>query len=455
MMINHSISKRQYAFITATAFEVLYGGAAGGGKSYGQMLDALQYSQKYPGSKQIVFRRTYTELEKSLIRTALEIYPRSIYRYNKSNHTGVFTNGSIIDFAYCDNEDDVYKYQSAEYDVIRFDELTHFTESMYIYLMSRCRGANGYPKQIKSTTNPGGTGHAWVKSRFIDIGPPDTVYTVSNNTRVFLPAKIHDNYFLMKQDPDYIKRLELLGETEKRALLYGDWDLTEGRFFTEWDRTVHVIEPFDVPSDWVRYVALDYGLDMLAAYKIAVDNNNRAYVLEEVYEGKDNGGRGLIASEAAERIKELIGSERIKYIFAPPDLWNRQKDSGKSIAEIFYENGVRLERVSNDRVAGWMNLKEWLRVYKNEVEESCSNLRIFSNCVNLIRTLPSLQYDPQSAGDCLRVPHELTHAPDAIRYFISGRPSSAVKRPTSPKYNFASERPPSRPSGFGEKIKPV
>lgn len=441
--------------MTATAFEVLYGGAAGGGKSYGQMLDALQYSQKYPGSKQIIFRRTYTELEKSLIRTALEIYPRSIYKYNKSNHTGLFSNGSIIDFAYCDNEDDVYKYQSAEYDVIRFDELTHFTEAMYIYLISRCRGSNGYPKQIKSTTNPGGTGHDWVKSRFIDVGPPDTEHIIEDSSRIFLPAKINDNYFLMQKDPDYIKRLKLLGDYERKALLYGDWDLVKGRYFTEWDRAVHVIKPFNIPSDWERYISLDYGLDMLAAYKIAVDNNNRAYVVDEVYEGKDNGGNGLIVSEAAEKIKKLIGSQKIKYTFAPPDLWNRQKDSGKSIAELFYENGVRLEKVTNDRVAGWLNLKEWLKPYSDETGEKIADLRIFSGCVNLIRTLPALQTDPKSPDDCLRVPHELTHAPDAIRYFINGRPSRSKQVPTKFTYNFPSERPKARPSGYGEKIKPI
>lgn len=124
------------------------------GKSYGQLIDAMLYALKYPKSKQLILRRTFPELEKSLIRTHLELYPLGIYTYNSGNHMGKFKNGSIIDFSYCDNEKDVYKYQSAEYDVIRFDELTHFTESMYIYLLSRIRGANDYPKMAKSSTNP-------------------------------------------------------------------------------------------------------------------------------------------------------------------------------------------------------------------------------------------------------------------------------------------------------------
>ena len=143
------ITGKQMQFIRAEADEVLFGGAAGGGKSYGQLIDAFLYAMKYPGSKQIIFRRTFPELDKSIIRTALEVFPQDVFRYNASSHTGRFSNGSILDFGYCDNERDVYRYQSAEFDVIRFDELTHFTEEMYIYMMSRLRGANEFPKICK------------------------------------------------------------------------------------------------------------------------------------------------------------------------------------------------------------------------------------------------------------------------------------------------------------------
>ena len=168
MNINLNVTKKQKLFIDAKESEVLFGGAAGGGKSYGQMVDALIFALTHPRSKQLVLRRTFAELDKSLIRTALSLYPKEIYTFNSSSHTGKFKNGSIIDFGYCANENDVYQYQSAEYDVIRFDELTHFTEAQYLYLISRVRGANSYPKQIKSSTNPGGVGHSWVKERFVD-----------------------------------------------------------------------------------------------------------------------------------------------------------------------------------------------------------------------------------------------------------------------------------------------
>ena len=153
------ITPKQNLFIKADRDEVLFGGAAGGGKSYAQIVDALIYALKYPGSKQLILRRTYPELDKSIIRQSLALYPAKLFKYTASTHTGIFYNGSIIDYGYCDGENDVFRYQSAEFDVIRFDELTHFTRDMYIYLQSRLRGVNGYPKQMKSSTNPGGLGH--------------------------------------------------------------------------------------------------------------------------------------------------------------------------------------------------------------------------------------------------------------------------------------------------------
>ena len=145
MKMRLALPKKQKAFIDAREDEVLFGGAAGGGKSFGQVADALIFALRYPGSKQLILRRTFAELDKSLIRLSLSLYPKEIYSFNSSSHCGKFINGSIVDFGYCAGELDVYQYQSAEYDVVRFDELTHFTESQYLYLISRVWGANEYP----------------------------------------------------------------------------------------------------------------------------------------------------------------------------------------------------------------------------------------------------------------------------------------------------------------------
>ncbi|MBQ7875581.1 MAG: phage terminase large subunit [Oscillospiraceae bacterium] len=413
--------EKQMEFIESTgkADEVLYGGAAGGGKSFGQLADSMVYAIEYPKSRQLILRRTLPELEKSLIRVSLELFPQEIYKYSESKHRGIFANGSIIDFGYCDSETDVYRYQSAEYDVIRFDELTHFTEQMYLYLMSRLRGVRDYPRAMKSTTNPGGIGHSWVKGRFIDIGEPRKIHKVGEGTRLFIPAKVFENKAIMKNDPDYIKRLKSLSEKDKRQLLDGDWDTNEGQYFSEWRRELHVIEPFVVPKEWRRYFAMDYGLDMLAGYWIAVDESDNAFVYREVYKS------GLIISEAARVILETQGDDLPEIYIAPPDMWNRRQDTGKSVAEIFFEKGIPLFKASNDRIQGWYCLKEWLHPRRNEFGEKKPRLRIFENCTEVIRTLPALVFDSRNPNDVGDKIHEYTHAADALRYWAAARPIHA------------------------------
>lgn len=422
------ITEKQESFVNSEAFETFYGGAAGGGKTFVQLFDGFLYGMKYPKSKQIIFRRTFPDIEKSLARASLEMYPQEVSKYNSSKHTWKLENGSIIDFGYIDNEQDVYQYQSAEYDVIRFDEVTHFTEFMYIYMISRCRGANNYPHQIKSTGNPGGVGHAWVKARFVEIGEPNKVHEIkltngTTSTRIFIPSKVQDNPFLLKKDPDYVNRLENLPEKEKKALLYGDWDIFDGQFFSEFRRDVHVIEPFEIPKEWRIYRTRDYGLDMLACYWIALDNYMNAYVFKEVYES------GLIVSDAAKLINE-VNNEKIYIDLAPPDLWNRNKDTGKSTFDIFAENGQYLSKADNNRISGWLAVKEWLKPYTDEQGQLTSKLKIFSNCTNLIRTLPALQHDERKPNDTAIEPHELTHAPDALRYFCAcwSNPHTVTKK---------------------------
>lgn len=444
--MNLSITKKQQQFIYAEAFEVLFGGAAGGGKSYGQLIDALLYALKYSGSKQIIFRRTFADLEKSLIRVSLEMFPKSLATYNSSKHTWKFNNGSIVDFGYIDSEKDVYQYQSAEYDVIRFDELTHFTEYMYVYMISRCRGANEFPKAIKSSTNPGGIGHTWVKERFIDIGEANKVHEIINDagsttTRIFIPSLVQDNKILVENDPDYVKRLDNLPEKERRALRDGDWDIYDGQYFSEFRRKVHVISPFQIDTTWDRYITLDYGLDKFAVLFIAVDLKGKAYVYNYIH--KEN----LIVSEAAQMLKSYMRGQSFKHIYAPPDLWHRNRDTGKSTAEIFRDNDVVLTKSSNDRIAGWLAVKEWLKIRKErnvhtgELQE-VSDLVIFDTVLPLIKYLPQIQHDEKNPNDCATNPHELTHICDALRYFCVSRvsPTEEVKEQNE-IFNFNIEQP--------------
>lgn len=408
MELSLSVTKKQKSFIDATEQEVLFGGAAGGGKSYGQMVDALIFALKYPKSKQLILRRTFAELDKSLIRTSLSLFPKEIYTFNSSTHTGKFKNGSCIDFGYCAAENDVYQYQSAEYDIIRFDELTHFTENQYIYLISRVRGANSYPKQIKSSTNPGGIGHSWVKARFVDPSRAGEPFVGKGGlSKIFLPALLEDNKFLAEGDPDYKKRLLALPERERKALLYGDWNIFEGQYFSEFNRKKHVCDPFEIPKSWRKYRTVDYGLDRLACLWIAVAPDGVSYVYREFC--KSN----LTISEAARGICERTPpSEDIYATLAPPDLWSRSQETGKSKASIFSEYGINFTKTSNDRECGWLSIKELLLG-----REGKARIQIFSSCDEIIKCLPALSVDKLRPTDCATEPHEITHAPDALRGF--------------------------------------
>ena len=270
----------------------------------------------------------------------------------------------------------------------------------------------GYPKQVKSTSNPGNVGHAWVKRRFIDAGAPDLAHDSAGGTRLFLPARVTDNVFLMRRDPGYLRRLANLGEDERRRLLDGDWDVRAGQYFSEWRRERHVCAPFPVPGGWTRIFVMDYGLDMLAGYWIALDESGRAFVYREIYESDK------IISAAAHAILARTGpGERISLRLAPPDLWNRRQDTGRSAADIFAECGMPLTRASASRVTGWYALKELLGVRA----DGAPGIVFFDTCVNAIRCIPALLRDPVDPNDCAVRPHEITHAPDAIRYFAAQR----------------------------------
>ena len=214
----------------------------------------------------------------------------------------------------------------------------------------------------------------------------------------------------MQNDPDYVKALESLPEDRRKAMLYGEWDVYEGQFFPEFKRNIHICEPFEIPKDWNVYFVMDYGLDMLAGYWIAVDYRNYAYVFREVYQSN------LLVSEARDKIKEMT-NEDVYIHLAPPDLWNRHKETGKSTADIFAEGDIYLYKTNNDRIQGWLQVKEWLKVFKDEQGCETSRLKIFSTCKNLIRCLPQLQHDDKKVGDVANEPHEITHGPDAIRGF--------------------------------------
>lgn len=396
----------------------LYGGARGGGKSWTLRWLAVYFAAKYAGISVLILRETYDELRKNHIRPLrAQLEAAGLATYRDQIKTLECINGSTIEFGYID-EHSVTRYQGLEYQIIMIDEATNHTEFEFETLTACLRTSNPeFPLRFLLSANPGGKGHAWVKRRWIDR---DFRGDERPEEYIFTPAKVTDNPALMAASPAYVAMLNNLSPGLREAWRDGRWDVYAGQMFGEFDRLTHVIEPFEVPEHWRRYVAIDYGMDMLAAYLIAVDEHDNAYVMRERYDGRDRapGAEGLIASEAARVVREMVGDDKVHLYLAPPDLWQRKPETGRSVADIFREAaGINLTQVSNDRIAGWMAIHERLKVEPDEQGQPSARLRIFRGCENLIRTLPLLQYDEKKPNDAATEPHEITHAPDALRYF--------------------------------------
>ncbi len=435
--------KQKLFFLARTRF-VAYGGSRGGGKSWAVRQKATLLCARFAGIKALILRRSFPELRENHI-LPLMTGLKGVAQYREADKAFTFPNGSRLKFGYCDSESDVLQYQGQEYDVIFIDEATQFTEFQYNTLTACLRGSNDFPKRMYLTCNPGGVGHEWVKRLFID-----KQYRATENPidYTFIRARVYDNKALIGKDTGYIRMLENLPNDLRRAWLEGDWNVFAGQYFKEFRPDIHVMRPYPIPVDWRRYFVMDYGLDMLAGYWIAIDHNARAYVYKEIY--KSN----LIISEAAEEIKAMTVEVIYAYI-APPDLWNRRQETGESAAELFTKHGVPIVKADNDRIQGWYALKEWLRPTEDDQGHTIANLRIFDNCENLIRCIPSLQYDPKNTEDCAKEPHELTHAPDAIRYFVAGRPAPHRKPQESHAYNFSAEKPKPKPTGTGDRVRVI
>ena len=240
---------------------------------------------------------------------------------------------------------------------------------------------------------------------------------------VFIPSTVYDNRYLLKENPEYVRTLESLPPLRRRAMLDGDWDAFEGQYFTEFDRARHEIAPFSVPEGWIRFAAMDYGLDMTACLWLAYPpDRRRVVVYREFYEPD------LVLSQAAREIVARSAGEDLRYIAASPDLAGRRQDGGKSGFDILRQGGVKgLVPADNARIPGWRRVREFLRA-------SCEDgayLGIFPACKNLLRTLPRLTFDPVKTEDAALTPHEFTHAPDALRYALSSLPFLPSERSVS------------------------
>lgn len=440
---------RQAEFMRRAEDEVLFGGAAGGGKSDAIIAEALRQIH-IPHYKGLILRKTYPQLE-DLYGKAFRLYPRidPKAKFNESKHTWTFSSGAKIIFGSLQHQKDKYNYQGRNFDFIAFDELTHFLKDEYEYLMSRNRpNGPGTLCYIRATANPGGVGHGWVKERFVSPVPPmttiwekveipneDGTKEIRHMSRIFVPSKVEDNYALIKNDPMYKVKLLSLPEAERKALYDGNWDSYVGQVFGEFkndsdhylDRKyTHVIEPFDVPRHWKVYRSFDWGFHKpFSLGWWAIDQDGVAYRVKEWYgckEGRRDEGLEMNASELFEHVAKLEKEHPLlkgrKIIgIADPAIW--QRDGGPSIAEEASRKGIYFNKADNTRIAGWAQVHERLKFGK----DGRARMYVFNTCRDFIRVFPEAQYDPNKAEDVDTKGED--HICDETRYFCMENPLPA------------------------------
>ena len=415
----------QRDFLAASEREVFYGGARGGGKSYAMLIDPLRYCHK-EHHRCLLLRRTMPEL-RDLINHSQRLYSRAYpgAKWREQEKEWRFPSGAKIEFGYAENMTDVLRYQGQSYTWIGIDELPQYhSPDIYNFLRSSLRSVDpSIPVYMRATGNPGNVGSQWVKEMFVDPIDPNTAFNIEVSTpsgtkyitRRFIPAKLQDNPYLMQTD-DYYAMLSSLPEVQRKQFLNGDWDAFSNAAFSEFDRDLHVVEPFEIPKGWQRFRAADWGYSSPACCLwFAIDYDNNLLVYRELYTEK------ITADVFAKKVLTLEQGEYIRYGVLDASTWARRGDVGPSIAETMIQAGCRWrpsDRTPRSRISGKLEIHKRLKIVNEKTKEP--GIRIFSNCRNLLRTFPTLPLDDSNPEDIDT--HVEDHAYDALRYGCMSRP---------------------------------
>ncbi len=449
--------------------ELFFGGERGGGKSdfqLGYQEDgALRYGAHHKG---IMFRKTYPELEE-LQGRAMEIFPGSggVYKAQPSaefpySNCWYWPNGATVKMRYIEREQDYGRYHGHSYSAISADEVTEYpTPGGILKMISTLRSPAGIPCTMRLTGNPGGIGHAWVKQRYIDPVPPYMPYMDPDSgfTRMFIPSKTSDNVILLTNDPKYRDRIKAAtggNEALRKAWLEGDWDIVAGAFFDCWDKARHVVKPFDIPDHWPRFRSGDWGSARPFSFGwwavVADDYRTGTITLprgclvryREWYGcARDGSGRQLYntgvkmdADKVGEQLLWREQREKVGVGVLDPAAFSH--DGGPSIAERMIAGSggkVQWTRADNTRVGKRGAMGGWDAVRARLVGESPDRpmMVFFDTCTDAIRTLPSLQHDPNRIEDVDTEGED--HAGDDIRYACNSRPwLPPISAAEPPKY---------------------
>jgi hypothetical protein len=429
--INVKLHKKQTVAYNSRATEILYGGAAGGGKSHLMRVAAIVWCSMVAGLQVYLFRKVTKDLVKNHIegpkgfRSLLA--PWVMFGFAQIVDKEIrFWNGSKIYLCHCEHEKNMYDFDGAEIHLLLIDELTHFTEKVYRFLRGRVRavGLPPLPAHLKGLfpriicgTNPGNVGHLWVKKTFIDNCKPLEIRQVDDDEggmlRQFIPALLDDNPSMLEDDPTYRAKLKGLGSKALvRAKLEGDWNVVEGAYFDNWS-DIHIIKPFRIPTGWTKFRSFDWGsAKPFSVGWYAISNGYQIHKglyipkgamvkYREWYgckKGKTDVGLKLTVEQVAKGINERSGEEKYAYSVADPAIFS--EDGGPSMAKRFSDKEILFNRADNKRtpkigaVGGWDQMRSRL-----EGMDGIPMLFFFAHCFDSIRTIPALQHDPNNPED--------------------------------------------------------
>lgn len=447
---------KQAKALKSSVFELLYGGAKGGGKSDALLMGATRYI-KNPNYKALILRRTFPQLQE-LIDRSHKWFDKAAW--NGDLHRWTFPSGAFIQFGHCKSEEDKYNYQGHEYQYLGFDQLEQFTQTQYELLTAQVRSVDPTILCfIRSTANPGGVGHTWVKQRFIDKCLPDGTprYFKKVNdedveitpddpnalSRAFVFANILDNPILLSNDPAYLARLNSLPEKLRRALKEGDWDVFEGQFFNEWRRSIHVIPSFNHLQLYNTIIGLDYGYSKPSSvgwYAVLPDGAlvryRELYIEKKTYEE-------LIKIALARSVNPITRQpEKVEYMVADPAIWGDKKhheepkegftrgESGFDVMNKVVDGRFPILRADNRRIVGWGRMHEYLQPCSNQFGQVSARLLVTANCTNFIRTISGLVHNESNPEDVNTDGED--HPADEARYVIMSRPVlPVIPQPTT------------------------
>jgi hypothetical protein len=468
--------KQRMAF-RSHANELLYGGAAGGGKSHLMRRAAIQWCQWIPGLQVYIFRREFPDLFKNHMEgpgsfpvLLASLIARKEARIIWGKNQIRFRNGSVIHLCHCQHEKDVFGYQGAEIHVLMIDELTQWTRKMYTFLRSRVRlGKLRVPRWLKHLfprilcgANPGGIGHNWVKADFIDLAPPLALIRMPKSEggmlRQYIPALLEDNPSLVENDPDYEARLEGLGDPALvRAMRRGDWDIVSGGMFDDlWDRTFHTIQAFPIPPAWKIYRAFDWGSSRPFSVGWWAESDGTEAVMRDGarrswprgtlfriaewygWDGKtpDTGiklpaeriGAGIVERETRMGIRGRVKP-------GPADSSIFDAEPGRvSIGTTLANCGatfIPADKSPGSRKLGWEAIRSRLSAVRDAAREQRpmdrAGLLVFNHCTQFIRTVPTLPRDEHDRDDVNTKAED--HIGDETRYMVR-MPAHAVHTKT-------------------------